>query len=106
MTMIAAYIPGTAAWRRRRAAAICQETHDRIQEIVDGEIGGSRAERILERHIEACTACNADAQILRELKQAIARVASTADPELVGRLEDLAQRLCRGHEAGHEAVPE
>lgn len=96
---IIAYVPGTRAWKRRRHLIICQQTHDRIQEIVDGEVGPARAEQILTKHLHACRACNAEAEVLRDLKSAIARVSSTADPELVGRLEDLAKRLCQGTEA-------
>jgi anti-sigma factor RsiW len=94
---IAAYIPGTYAWKRRREGVLCMKTHERIQEIVDGELRGSRAERVLERHLEACTSCDADAQVIRDLKQAISRVASTADAEMVQRLEDLARQLCEQH---------
>lgn len=96
MGTVTAYIPGTAAWRRRRDARICMETHDRLQEIVDGEVGASRAEQILAKHLHACQNCNAEAEVIRDLKEAIARVGSDADPELVSTLEDLAGRLCRG----------
>ena len=91
-----AYIPGTQAWRLRHNAELCRKTTHRIQEIVDGEIGGTRAARILERHAHACRSCNAEAEVIRELKDAIARVDRQADAELVARLEALARDLCEG----------
>jgi anti-sigma factor RsiW len=75
------------------------QTHERIQEIVDGEIGPGRAEKILEKHLEACRSCNSEADAIRELKDAIARVGGKADPDLVASLEVLARRLCDGYEA-------
>lgn len=93
---LASYIPGTRAWASRREAELCMKTVDRIQEIIDGEIGPGRAEQVLKRHLEACRSCDAEADVIRELKQAIARVSDEADPKLVSDLEDLARKLCRG----------
>ena len=93
-----AYIPGTYAWRRRREGILCAKTVDRIQEIVDGEIGPGHAEEVLKKHLEACQSCNAEADVIRELKIAIARVSSEADPGCVKKLEDLARRLAEGTE--------
>lgn len=99
---LAAWIPGTAAYRRRRDAILCMRTHDRIQQIVDGEIGPGRAEQVLTKHLEACKSCDQEAEAIRELKEAIARVSWNADPTLVASLEDLAKRLCRGEDLRRE----
>jgi anti-sigma factor RsiW len=93
------YIPGTQGWRHRREGILCAKTVERIQEIVDGEIGATKAERILTKHLAACKSCNAHAEVIKELKIAIVRVSDDADPELVSTLEDLARKLCRGDEA-------
>lgn len=100
-----AHVPGTRAYRSRKDAILCMQTHERIQEIVDGEIGPTRAEKILEKHLDACRSCNAEADAIRELKDAISRVAGTADPDLVASLEVLAQRLCEGHDHNPDANP-
>ncbi|MGH7856572.1 MAG: anti-sigma factor family protein [Candidatus Binatia bacterium] len=93
MTLLA-HFPGTTAWRKRRAMKLCHATAERIQEIVDGELPPSRKVRLLERHLAACERCQGEAEIVRQLKRAIARVANEADPGMVGRLNDLAQLLC------------
>jgi anti-sigma factor RsiW len=95
MSLIA-YIPGTHAWRRRREGILCAKTVDRIQEIVDGEIEPGRAGEVLRKHLDACRSCNAEADVIRELKVAIARVSDEADPGCVKKLEDLARRLAAG----------
>lgn len=89
-------IPGTAAWWDRRARELCHQTAERIQEIVDGEFPVSRKLRLLERHLAACGYCRVQAETIRQLKQAIARVGCEADRATVARLEDLARRLCQG----------
>lgn len=91
---LAAYIPGTQAWRRRRDEKLCRETGARIQEIVDGEVPATAAGRELQRHLDACIRCSQEAEVFEELKSAIARVGDEADPELVSKLERYAQRLC------------
>jgi len=101
---LSAYIPGTREWKRRQAAALCMKTHERIQEIVDGEIGPARAEQVLRKHLDACRSCNAEADVIRDLKVAIARVSKDADPACVNKLEDLARRLCDGSFPEHPAV--
>jgi anti-sigma factor RsiW len=93
-----AYIPGTYAWKRRREGILCAKTIDKLQEIVDGEIGPGRAEAVLKKHLDACQSCNAEADVIRELKAAIARVGAEADPGCVKKLEDLARRLAEGIE--------
>lgn len=95
MTVVS-YIPGTRAWHHRREAALCAKTVERIQEIVDGEIGPGRAEQVLKRHLEACKSCHAQGEVIRELKDAIVRVSSDADPKTVRNLEELARKLCEG----------
>lgn len=87
-------VPGTAAWRDRRARALCRRTAARIQEIVDGELPATRKVRLLERHLAACERCQGEAEVIRQLKRAISRVAQEADPGVVGRLQDLARSLC------------
>lgn len=92
------YIPGTRAWRSRHDAALCRKAIEQIHEIVDGEIRGSKATKVLTRHLEACQRCHGEAEVVRSLKQAIARVSAEADPEFVSRLEELGRRLCDGTE--------
>ncbi len=89
-----AFVPGTSAFKRRREGHLCAKTHERIQEIVDGEIGPGRAEQVLKRHLEACKSCDGEADVIRDLKIAIARVGNDADPKLVATLEALARKLC------------
>ena len=91
---VLSYVPGTRAWTARRNAEICGKTWDRLQEIVDGEIGPQRAEQVLKKHLDACRSCHAEAEVIVELKAAIARVSREADPQCVRKLEDLAKRLC------------
>ena len=91
---VLAYVPGTRAWTARRNAELCGQTWDRLQEIVDGEISGRRAEQILRKHLDACQSCHTEAEVIVELKAAIARVGRQADPVCVRKLEDLAKRLC------------
>ncbi len=88
------YVPGTSAWTARRNAELCGQTWNRIQEIVDGEIAPKRAEQILRKHLDACQSCHAEADVIVELKVAIARVSGEADPACVRKLQDLAKRLC------------
>lgn len=99
-----AYVPGTRAWTARRNADLCGKTWDRIQEIVDGEIGPQRAEQVLKKHLDACRSCHAEAEVIVELKAAITRVSAEADPVCVRKLEDLARRLCEEDE--DDAPPE
>lgn len=93
---IGAWIPGTAAYKKRRSQAICQQAHERLHEIVDGEVTPARARAILEQHIVECPPCQADAHQIRVLKAAIARVSADADAGCVEKLNDLAKRLCDG----------
>jgi hypothetical protein len=92
------YVPGTSAWRRRRKHELCTRAYSRIEEIVDGELPPTKAARILEQHIRDCPPCRNEAEVVHTLKVAIARVSKDADPEVVGRLEDLARRLCEGRD--------
>ena len=88
-----AYIPGTGSWRQRRHDAICRETYVHIQEIVDGEMTAVKA-KVLSRHLSECPPCELEAEAIKGLKQAIARVGCEADPQLVQRLDELARKLC------------
>jgi anti-sigma factor RsiW len=97
MTLLA-YLPGTSAWRRRRKREICRQTAERIEEIVDGELPPTKAARVLEQHLIDCPPCRDEAEVVRALKGAIARVSGEADPEVVDRLQDLARRLCEGRD--------
>lgn len=94
------FVPGTAAWRRRKDEQLCAQTGDRIQEIVDGELPPGRGRGELIRHLEACARCQQGAESVRELKQAIARVGSAPDEELLDRLRETATRLCEEGEQG------
>ena len=89
------FVPGTTAWRARRDLQLCRQTAARIQEIVDGEVESAKAAKILERHLDACGHCHDEADAIRSLKEAIARVGCDADPELVDRLRALARKLCQ-----------
>ena len=91
---VLAYVPGTRAWTARRNTELCGQAWDRIQEIVDGEIGAGRAEQVLRKHLDACQSCHAEAEVIVGLKAAIARVSREADPVCVRKLEELAKRLC------------
>ena len=97
-----AYIPGTYAWKRRREGILCAQTVERIQEIVDGEIGPGKAEQVLKKHLDACQSCNAEADVIRELKIAIARVSNEADPELREEARGPGPRLAEGGPVGPE----
>ncbi len=94
MTSVISFVPGTKAWRKRRSHDICARAAARIQEIVDGEVPPGKAARVLERHIAECPPCHHEAEALRTLKQAIARVSREADPETVAKLEAYARLLC------------
>ncbi len=88
-----AYVPGTTSWRKRRHDEICKETYNHIQEIVDGEITAAKAKQ-LASHLSECPPCELEAEAIKGLKQAIARVGCEADPQLVQRLDELARKLC------------
>jgi len=92
------WIPGTNAWVRRREGVLCAKTVQKVQQIVDGELTGTRAAQVLERHLEACKSCDREAEVFRQLKVAICRVEGEADPALVASLEDMARRLCSGEQ--------
>ncbi len=91
-----AYIPGTAAWRHRRDTTLCRRASQQINQIVDREIHPHRATKVLQAHLEACERCGTEADVVRALKRAIARVSGEADPEAVRRLEVFARQLCEG----------
>lgn len=93
MTVLA-YLPGTHAWRKRRKQDLCNRAAERIQEIVDGELPPSKAAKALERHLIECPPCLQEAEALRTLKDAVARVSGDADPETVERLRALGRQLC------------
>ena len=95
MTSALAFLPWTKAWRKRRSRDVCARAAARIQEIVDGEVPPGKAARALERHIAECPPCHQEAESLRTLKQAVARVSGQADPQTVARLEALARSLCQ-----------
>lgn len=94
------FIPGTAAWRRRKDEQLCAQTGERIQEIVDGELPPGRGRDELIRHLEACVRCQQGAESIRELKRAIARVGSAPDEELLRRLQETATQLCEEGDRG------
>ena len=93
MTVLA-YLPWTRAWRKRRSQDLCARAAERIQEIVDGELPPTKAAKALERHLVECPPCLQEAEALRTLKEAVARVSSDADPETVERLRALGRQLC------------
>jgi len=95
---VGAWVPWTKQWRQRRNYLICRQTLERVQEIVDGEVPHGHTARTLERHLGACKKCGEEAEAIRTLKIAIQRVCGECDPEAVAKLEQLAQRLCEGHE--------
>lgn len=89
-----AYVPGTKAWRKRREHELCARALERMQEIVDGELPPGKAAKALEQHLVDCPPCHSEADVIRSLKQAIARVSGDADPQTVERLQALGRRLC------------
>lgn len=91
-------IPGTRAWRTRRAHVLCVQVSTHIDEIVDGELPPSRKAKLLESHLASCEYCRRKAEGIRQLKQHIARVGQTCDQETVDRLHNLARRLCSGED--------
>lgn len=98
------FIPGTSAWRRRRDEELCAQTGERIQEIVDGELLPGEGRDELVRHLEACVRCRQGAESIRELKEAVARVGSAPDEELLRRLHETATQLCEEGDRGfHDA---
>lgn len=97
--ILRSFLPGTEAWRKRRARDLCAQTAERIQEIVDGELPPGKAARALERHLIECPPCHEEADVIRSLKRAIVRVSGEADPQTVERLQALARRLCEGTES-------
>ena len=94
---VVAWVPWTKSWRQRRDYAICRQTLERVQEIVDGELPHGHTARTLEKHMGACRRCGEEAEAIRTLKLTIARVCGECDPEAVAKLELLAQRLVEGH---------
>lgn len=91
-------IPGTHAWRVRRARRLCIEVVTHIDQIVDGELPPGRKAKLLEQHMTGCHHCSEEAEIVRALKRGIARVAQDADPEVLEHLHGLARRLCSGEQ--------
>ena len=75
----------------------CEEMARRLQAVVDGEAVSPEERVALERHVEACAPCTADAETIRSLKEAIARVASRPDPAVRARLGELLDELRCGN---------
>ena len=81
-------------WRRTCSEAeICRRALEKVQQIVDDEMPSSKERLELLRHLDACTTCGVEAEAVKEMKNAIARVGSDTDAEVVRRLRDLAGRL-------------
>lgn len=81
-------------WRRKTSEAeICRRALERVQQIVDDEMPSPKERLELLGHLDACTTCGVEAEAVREMKIAIARVGSGTDAEIVQRLRDLADRL-------------
>ena len=95
---VSSWVPWTKSWRQRRDYTICRQTLLRVQEIVDGELPHGHTARTLEKHLSACGRCGEEAEAVRTLKIAIARVCGDCDPDAVAKLESLAQRLIEGRE--------
>lgn len=83
-------------WRMHRERRLCIEAHRRIDEIIDAEVPAGRKRRQLERHVDACLACGADAGTLRQLKEAVGRVGARPDPEVKARILDLVDEIRAG----------
>lgn len=83
-------------WRERRERRLCDEARDRIDEIIDAEIPSLRKRARLERHVEACVNCGANAESIRQLKEAVARVGRDPDPQVKARLLEAVDRVRSG----------
>ncbi len=82
--------------RERRAEKVCEEARRRIQEVVDGEVPAERERRRLERHVEECAPCGAEASTIREIKDALARVGGEPDANVKERLTELLDEIRSG----------
>jgi anti-sigma factor RsiW len=91
-----AYVPGTTAWKRRRFGQRCAQALSHLHEIVDEELSDDRADTRLRQHLGDCRSCTSHVESMRELKDAVARVQRSCDPELSARLMRLADDLVHG----------
>jgi hypothetical protein len=92
--MILMVIPGTPAWRRRRALERCRAAAVHIQTLVDQELSPTEFEADVRQHVHGCPPCAAEATVIAELKIAIVRVSQRGDAELAERLRRVAIELC------------
>lgn len=91
-------------WRERRRRRVCEAAHQRMQEIVDGEVPDARERRVLESHLRECLPCGEEAGEFRELKAAIARVGTEPDHAVRERVAGFLEQVRRGELDGSDSV--
>lgn len=80
-------------WRRRGdAMASCREVHRVLQSYLDGQVDEFTAHRVA-AHLDACRACGLEADVYRELKQALARRANHVDETVIERLREFGREI-------------
>ncbi|HZD65095.1 MAG TPA: zf-HC2 domain-containing protein [Acidimicrobiales bacterium] len=83
----------------RTGRASCMEVARVLQSYLDREVDEVTARRIAV-HLETCRRCGLEATTYRAIKASLARRAGPMDPDLLGRLRDLATGLAGGSEGG------
>jgi len=72
--------------------ASCREVHRVLQSYLDGQVDEFTAHRVA-AHLDACRACGLEADVYRELKQALARRANHVDETVIERLREFGREI-------------
>ena len=80
---------GRSRWSR---PAPCRRTLRELQSYLDGEVDVDAAWRVA-RHLSRCEDCFADADTIRAIKDALARLRTAPDGAALARLRDLLATL-------------
>jgi anti-sigma factor RsiW len=77
---------------RRLRPAVCRRTMRQLQRYLDGESDDDTTWRVA-RHLSRCEYCFGDADTLREIKDALARLRVAPDGDTLVRLRQLVATL-------------
>lgn len=79
---------------RFRVPPDCREVAETLQAYLDAELPAPNVE-VVREHLEHCARCGIEAEVYREVKRSLARLATPPDEEIVGRLRAFSDALPR-----------